>query len=149
MVPACNPLEELLFFVGDVDHENRASLPVLGVLFPCHNARDSICSECILSSPSFPCVSTGGRGITRCMTSPTNRSIGSRGRKTLKKSSSRPPGKCRTKRAPPLIYVRTSCFESLQAFARAHLRNKRGYLYLTWRDGAKVRTFYLGKAPRV
>ena len=33
-------------------------------------------------------------------------------------------------------------------YARAHLRNRKGYVYLTWRDGAKVRTFYLGKAPR-
>ncbi len=31
---------------------------------------------------------------------------------------------------------------------RAHLRNKKGYVYLRWREGKRVRTFYLGKAPR-
>jgi hypothetical protein len=33
-------------------------------------------------------------------------------------------------------------------YARAHLRNRKGYVYLTWRDGQRVRSFYLGKAPR-
>jgi len=33
-------------------------------------------------------------------------------------------------------------------YARAHLRNRNGYVYLTWRDGERVRSFYLGKAPR-
>lgn len=31
---------------------------------------------------------------------------------------------------------------------KAHLRHKRGYVYLAWREGKRVRTFYLGKAPR-
>lgn len=31
---------------------------------------------------------------------------------------------------------------------KAHLRNKRGYLYLCWREGKRVHNFYLGKAPR-
>lgn len=32
--------------------------------------------------------------------------------------------------------------------ARAHLKYQRGYVSLKWRDGEKVCTFYLGKAPR-
>ncbi len=31
---------------------------------------------------------------------------------------------------------------------RAHLRNKGGYVYLCWREGERVRNYYLGKAPR-
>jgi hypothetical protein len=31
---------------------------------------------------------------------------------------------------------------------KAHIRNKRGYVYLCWREGKRVRNFYLGKAPR-
>lgn len=31
---------------------------------------------------------------------------------------------------------------------KAHLRNKRGYVYLCWRENGTVRNFYLGKAPR-
>jgi hypothetical protein len=34
------------------------------------------------------------------------------------------------------------------AYAKAHLRNRKGYVYLCWRDGEEFRTFYLGKAPR-
>lgn len=33
-------------------------------------------------------------------------------------------------------------------YARAHLRNKRGYVYLCWREGERVKNYYLGKAPR-
>ena len=49
----------------------------------------------------------------------------------------------------PKIFVCTSP-ESHHAhdFSRAHIRNKRGYVYLAWRDGNRVRNFYLGKAPR-
>lgn len=32
--------------------------------------------------------------------------------------------------------------------ARAHLKYQDGYVSLKWRDGDKVCTFYLGKAPR-
>ena len=51
---------------------------------------------------------------------------------------------------PPEIYVR---YEDERRpwrdkYKRAHLRNKAGYVYLCWREGSKVRTFYLGKAPR-
>jgi hypothetical protein len=50
----------------------------------------------------------------------------------------------------PDIYVK--CIDPVHSwrdpYARAHLRNKRGYVYLSWRDGGTVRTFYLGKAPR-
>jgi hypothetical protein len=53
----------------------------------------------------------------------------------------------RTKQPPPRIFVRTCEIPWQLAYARAHLRNKRGYLYLSWRDGKKIRTYYLGKAP--
>ena len=33
-------------------------------------------------------------------------------------------------------------------YHRAHLRNRRGYLELCWRDGERVRSFYLGKAAK-
>ena len=32
--------------------------------------------------------------------------------------------------------------------ARAHLRNKAGYLYLCWREGRRIRSYYLGKAAK-
>lgn len=51
---------------------------------------------------------------------------------------------------PPEIYVHWRDPERpwRSPYARAHLRNKKGYVYLTWREGERVRTFYLGKAPR-
>lgn len=60
----------------------------------------------------------------------------------------RPDQACR--REKPDIYVRAprpGTYSGL-AFVQAHLRNKRGYVYLCWREGQTVRTFYLGKAPR-
>jgi hypothetical protein len=51
---------------------------------------------------------------------------------------------------PPKIFVALESklvWESGR-FAEAHLRNKKGYVYLCWRDGDRVRNFYLGKAPR-
>jgi len=52
----------------------------------------------------------------------------------------------------PAIYVRVSekddGYYSRAMYARAHLRNKRGYVYLCWREGERVRNYYLGKAPR-
>src|SRR5574340_729038 len=52
--------------------------------------------------------------------------------------------------SPPEIFVK--CLDRERPwrdpYARAHLRNRNGYVYLTWRDGEKVRGFYLGKAPR-
>lgn len=50
---------------------------------------------------------------------------------------------------PPRIFVCTSP-EPYYAhdFSRAHIRNKSGYVYLAWREGKRVRNFYLGKAPR-
>lgn len=50
---------------------------------------------------------------------------------------------------PPEIYVRLVERESWRhSYARAHLRNRKGYVYLSWRDGERVRELYLGKAPR-
>jgi hypothetical protein len=37
---------------------------------------------------------------------------------------------------------------SYKKMVKSHLRNRRGYLYLCWRDKGTVRNFYLGKAPR-
>lgn len=50
---------------------------------------------------------------------------------------------------PPEIYVRVVEGASWRhSYARAHLRNRKGYVYLSWRDGERVRELYLGKAPR-
>jgi len=53
-------------------------------------------------------------------------------------------------RATPEIYVALT--EQVHTWsprmARAHLRNKRGYVYLCWREGKRVRNFYLGKSPQ-
>jgi len=56
--------------------------------------------------------------------------------------------KCRA--VPPTIYVyeRDPQHSWRDPFIKAHLRNKLGYVYLCWRSGKRVRTFYLGKAPR-
>lgn len=48
----------------------------------------------------------------------------------------------------PEIFVYVSEEGFGHPYKRAHLRNKRGYVYLCWREGARVRNFYLGKAPR-
>jgi hypothetical protein len=52
--------------------------------------------------------------------------------------------------SPPEIFVK--CMDRdhtlRDPYARARLRNRNGYLYLTWRDGQRVRCYYLGKAPR-
>src|SRR6266403_2122650 len=55
------------------------------------------------------------------------------------------------RRASPLeIFVKCTDREHpwRDPYARAHLRNRNGYVYLTWRDGSRVRSFYFGKAPR-
>jgi len=54
----------------------------------------------------------------------------------------------RTKLSVPQIFVATKPGPYGPRYAHAHLRNRRGYVYLTWRDGDRVRTFYLGKASR-
>jgi len=33
-------------------------------------------------------------------------------------------------------------------WAESHLQNKRGYLWLRWREGKRVRSYYLGKASK-
>jgi len=50
--------------------------------------------------------------------------------------------------SPPEIFVK--CVDRAHPpwrdpYDRAHLRNRKGYVYLTWRDGERVRSFYLGK----
>ena len=51
----------------------------------------------------------------------------------------------RAKPAPPQIFVLTS-EEAPTRYARASIRVKAGqYCYLMWRDGKRVRNFYLGK----
>jgi hypothetical protein len=79
---------------------------------------------------------------------PTNRDRG-RGRPKGQKKARRAIAAARRVSPPPVIYVATKP-ESyyLKDLSRAHLRNKRGYVYLAWRDGDRVRNFYLGKAPR-
>ena len=49
----------------------------------------------------------------------------------------------------PEIFVRiaVSGWRST-AFARASLRNRDGFLHLTWREAGRVRSFYLGKAKK-
>lgn len=49
---------------------------------------------------------------------------------------------------PPEIFVRLTDHVPYAAFHQAHLRNKRGYVYLCWREGKRVRNFYLGKARK-
>jgi hypothetical protein len=64
-------------------------------------------------------------------------------------SSKKPAIAARRSNPAPAIFV--ACpHEGWQQshMSRAHLRNKRGYVYLCWREGNRVRTFYLGKAPR-
>lgn len=69
-------------------------------------------------------------------------------RKTRKTRRARP--KPRRRVEPPRIYVEVTNNGGygMNAHARAHLRNKRGYVYLCWREGDRVRNYYLGKAPR-
>jgi hypothetical protein len=56
----------------------------------------------------------------------------------------------RRRASPPEIFVKCVDRDApwRDPYARAHLRNRNGYVYLTWRDGQRVRSFYLGKAPR-
>lgn len=57
----------------------------------------------------------------------------------------------RRRRATPTIYVsghKSRFSQWKRDLCRAHLRNKKGYVYLQWRDGDEIRSFYLGKAPR-
>lgn len=68
-----------------------------------------------------------------------------------KRTKKRPRAIAKPRRAnPPKIFVEVpskSLYGGPQ-HARAHLRNKRGYVYLCWREGLWVKNFYLGKAPR-
>lgn len=62
-----------------------------------------------------------------------------------KRPRNRPIGQ---RRAIPEIFVRVDC-RSLyprEQYAKAHIRVRRGcYRFLVWRDGNKVREFYLGR----
>lgn len=80
--------------------------------------------------------------------SPTSSAI-ARGRSAVKKKRPRRPKEVRrVRQEPPDIYVRLGGESHYGAYSHAHLRNKKGYVYLCWRDGDRVRNFYLGKAPR-
>ncbi len=55
------------------------------------------------------------------------------------------------RRAKPDIWVRSlveTRWGSDSQFHHATLRNKAGYLYLQWRAGDRVHSYYLGKAPK-
>ena len=55
------------------------------------------------------------------------------------------------RRAIPEIYVRVNRSEAWgyrSQYARAHLRNRNGYLLLQWRNSTKIRSFYLGKSKK-
>jgi hypothetical protein len=56
--------------------------------------------------------------------------------------------KCRTPQEPPTLFVLGEASGFTPKYCRAHLRNMRGYLVLQWRDGARVRSYYLGKARK-
>ena|SRR5579859_893258 len=86
----------------------------------------------------------GGRLKTYPTNAPGRRGSSSAGKK-------RPLAIAKRSRAiPPEIFVRVPQASDWHpyAYARAHLRNRKGYVYLTWREGQRIRTFYLGKAPR-
>jgi hypothetical protein len=68
-----------------------------------------------------------------------NRSLSSRGA-SAKKS--------RTKQPEPDIYVSAPGRFGFPSYHKASLRNSKGYLILQWREGEKVRSYYLGKARR-
>ena|ERR1700732_3534948 len=82
------------------------------------------------------------------MVYPTIAAAFSRGRKTRKSRSRAIASPRRTKVRWPRIYVQVATDTVYPRYALAHLRNKKGYLYLSWRDGKKIRTRYLGKTSR-
>lgn len=66
----------------------------------------------------------------------------------MKKTRKRLVDRSRTN-PPAEIFVKGVGYDTWNTpYCRAHLRNKRGYVYLQWRDGDRVRSLYLGKAPR-
>jgi hypothetical protein len=86
--------------------------------------------------------------MNRAAVSPTRSARSSNSRKPRAKRSRPSIAKCRSTSLNPEIYVHGEGAFGTVEFRRAHLRNKRGYVYLCWRDGDRVRNFYLGKAPR-
>jgi hypothetical protein len=80
--------------------------------------------------------------------SPTFSAIAQGSRKRPPRGQRRSRSGRRAKPTEPQIFVATKHGSHGPRFAHAHLRNRGGYVYLTWRDGDRVRTFYLGKAPR-
>jgi hypothetical protein len=49
---------------------------------------------------------------------------------------------------PPVIFVCSKQEARERRLHRAHLRYRDGYLYLSWREGKRVRTHYFGRASR-
>ena len=80
--------------------------------------------------------------------SPTTSRIRAGSRRGRKTAPRRSPGPRREQQTPPEIYVRAGEGQWSGRYHRAHLRNRRGYLELCWRDGERVRSFYLGKAAK-
>jgi hypothetical protein len=70
------------------------------------------------------------------------------GRKLSRKSSSAIATAAREK--PPTIFVAIPQADSWRPFryVPARWRIKRGYVHLQWREGKKVKTWYIGKAKR-
>ena len=68
---------------------------------------------------------------------PTKRPGGRGSKSAGKKGSSAIAGRSRA--TPPAIYVRVPQASDWHpfAYARAHLRNRKGYVYLTWREGSE------------
>lgn len=79
---------------------------------------------------------------------PTKRESTGKAKTGARKEAARRTDQCRTPQAPPEIYVLSAAVSPIPQYRRAHLRNMRGYLVLQWRDGEKVRSFYLGKARK-
>lgn len=80
--------------------------------------------------------------------SPTSGDRGAQVHAAAKTAAQRDPESRRLK--SPDLFVRLSPEHPWDGphLAKAHLRNKRGYVYLVWRDGSHVHEFYIGKAKR-
>lgn len=51
----------------------------------------------------------------------------------------------RVKLNPEIFVMRVHRGRYDKLYARAHLRNKKGDVFLCWKDGNRVRNFYLGR----
>jgi hypothetical protein len=83
--------------------------------------------------------------MSRYPTKPSDRKTSANG---ISKKQSSGRKKSRTSQPVPEIYVRIIGPGMYPVMARAYLRNNKGYLLLQWRDGERVRSYYLGKARK-